>query len=214
MTEPPPKPLERNADPASDPCALLARARGGDSSSLGRLLDLYRNYLRLLARSQIGDVLRLKLEASDVVQEAFLEAHRGFAQFQGQSERELLAWLRRILVRNLADQARGQRREKRDLGREESLEVLLERSSVAAHEALAASASSPSAQAIRREQAVLFADALATLPDSYQEVMTLRHLDRLGFEEIAARLGVSSGAVRMLWVRAMEMLRRRLEADP
>lgn len=211
MNEPPQTPPGATASSAPDPCALLERARGGDPSSLGRLLDLYRNYLRLLARSQIGDVLKLKLEASDVVQETFLEAHRGFAQFQGQSERELLAWLRKILVRNLTDLARSHRREMRDVRRDESLEVLLERSSVAAHEALAASASSPSAQAIRREQAVLFADALMALPDNYQEVMTLRHLDRLGFEEIAARMGLSSGAVRMLWVRAMEMLRGRLE---
>ena len=77
------------------PEQLIVQARGGDQAALGRLLELYRNYLRLVARSLIGAALRVKLEPSDLVQETFLKAHRDFAGFAGRSEPELVAWLRR-----------------------------------------------------------------------------------------------------------------------
>ena len=107
---------------------LLERARGGDLDAFGELLAQYRNYARLLARTLIGTTLRLRLDPSDLVQETFLEAHRDFPRFEGASEREVVAWLRRILVRNLADQARRQKAGLRDYRRQESLEAALERS--------------------------------------------------------------------------------------
>src|SRR4051794_31655487 len=88
------------------PERLLEQARAGDEAALGRLLELYRNYLGLMARSLIGRALRAKLDPSDVVQETFLEAHADFNQFLGQGEPALVAWLRSILVHRLADMAR------------------------------------------------------------------------------------------------------------
>jgi RNA polymerase sigma-70 factor (ECF subfamily) len=188
------------------PEILLARARGGDAAALGHLLELYRNDLRLVARSLLGRVLRLRLDPSDLVQETFLDAHRDFAQFTGAGEPELLAWLRRILARNLADQARRHRAPGRDPRREESLEALIERPGDDAHELLAGRlpSPSPSAQASRRERAVLLADALADLPADYRDVILLRNFEHLPFDQVAARMGRSPGAVRMLWARALE----------
>ncbi|HEX4588387.1 MAG TPA: helix-turn-helix domain-containing protein, partial [Gemmataceae bacterium] len=60
---------------------LLARARSGEPEALGRLLERYRSYLAILARVQIGRRLQRKVEESDLVQETFLEAHRGFGRF-------------------------------------------------------------------------------------------------------------------------------------
>ena len=114
------------------------------SQALGRLLELYRNYLRVVARAMIGQALRVRLDASDLVQETFLKAHREFRQFLGSSEPELTAWLRQILVHTLANQARHHRRQGRDYHRDEPLEVLLERSSSGVQRALAAPLSSPS----------------------------------------------------------------------
>lgn len=193
------------------PEVLLQRARAGDSGARGRLLDLYRNYLRILARTQIDTALRVRLAPSDLVQETLLEAHRDFQQFVGSTEKELLVWLRRILVRNLADQVKRHQARGRDWRRQESLEALLDRSSQSAEEALARGISTPSAQAARREQAVLLADALADLPADYRDVIVLRNLEHLKFEEIAGRMGRSTGAVRMLWARALEKLSRAME---
>src|SRR5689334_22868117 len=78
---------------ASRPEQLLALARTGDGPSLGELLELYRGYLSLLARMQIGRRLQGKVDAADLVQDTFLDAHRGWANFRGTSEGELLAWL-------------------------------------------------------------------------------------------------------------------------
>ena len=78
---------------------------------------------------------------------------------------------------------------------------MLDRSSAAVQQALAAPVSSPSSIAIRREQAVLLADALEKLPADYREVFILRNLEHIPFDQIAARMGRSSGAVRKLWTR-------------
>jgi RNA polymerase sigma-70 factor (ECF subfamily) len=199
--------------PTPDPMpeALLEQARTGRSAALGQLLELYRNYLRVVARAMIGQALRVRLDASDVVQETFLRAHKEFGQFLGRSEPELVAWLRQILVRTLANEARHHRRRGRDYQRDEPLEVLLERSSMGAQRALAAPLSSPSAIASRREQAVLLADALEKLPADYREVFLMRNLEHIPFEEIAVRMGRSAGAVRMLWTRTIKKLTQLLE---
>jgi RNA polymerase sigma-70 factor (ECF subfamily) len=193
---------------------LLERARGGDLAALGQILELYRNYLRLQARALIGGGLRVRVDPSDLVQETFLKAHRDFAQLVGRTEAELVAWLRQILVRSLADQAKRHQAKGRDYRRQESLETMLERSSIEAHEALSRGPSSAGSHAQRREQAVLLADALATLPADYREVILLRHVERLKFDEVAVRMDRSSGAVRMLWTRALERLHQALEDAP
>jgi RNA polymerase sigma-70 factor, ECF subfamily len=199
------------SDPIPD--LLLDQARTGDVPALGRLLELYRNYLRVVARTMIGQALRVRLDASDVVQETFLKAHQEFKNFLGGTEPELVAWLRQILVRTLANQARHHRRKGRDYQRDEPLEVLLERSSSAAQRALAAPLSSPSSLGRRREQAVLLADALEKLPADYREVFLMRNLEHIPFAEIAVRTGRSPGAARMLWTRTVKKLSQLLEED-
>jgi RNA polymerase sigma-70 factor (ECF subfamily) len=196
------------------PERLLELARRGDDSALGALLEIYRNYLKLVARSLIGAALRVKLEPSDLVQETFLKAHREFTQFAGRSEPELAAWLRRILVRSLANQVKHHRRLVRNHLRQESLEEHLDRSSRSIQMALASSISSPSEQASRREQAVLLADALDLLPDDYREAFIRRTLEHVPFPAIAEEMGRSAGAVRMLWVRAVKRLTQLLEEIP
>jgi RNA polymerase sigma-70 factor, ECF subfamily len=199
-------------NPTRTPEYLLERARCGDTEAFGQLLAQYENYLRLMARALTGATLKSRLGSSDLVQDAFLEAHRDFPGFAGRSEGELLAWLRRILARNLADSARHQMAGLRDHRRQQSLDSLINQSSTSVHEALAATASTASAVASRRERAVLLADALEALPPHYREVVILRNLDGLEFSEVAARMGRSSGAVRMLWARAIERLSEALEA--
>ena len=129
-------------------------------SPRGHLLELYRNYLRLMARALISQPLRVRLDASDLVQETFLKAHREFSQFLGSTEPELVAWLRQIQVRSLADQLKRHRAKGRDYRREEPMEVILDRSSQAIQSRLAAPLSSPSSRTSRREQVVLLANAL------------------------------------------------------
>jgi RNA polymerase sigma-70 factor (ECF subfamily) len=190
---------------------LLARARAGHDDCLGQLLEHYRNYLVLVARTQISLHLTARVSPSDLVQESFMQACSSFRQFRGTSEAEFLAWLRRILVRNiLAAFACHRRAQKRDTGREVSLQQLqtaLDRSSQQIQAKLAAAGSSPSVIAQRHELAVIVADRLAELPDHYREVIVLRNLESRSFDEIALRMGRTVSAVRKMWSRAIDRLR-------
>jgi RNA polymerase sigma-70 factor (ECF subfamily) len=193
---------------------LLLLARGGDCAALGRLLEVYRGYLSLLARLQIGRRLQGKVDAADLVQDTFLEAHRQFGRFRGSVEAELVCWLRQILVGLLANLVRrycGTQR--RDVTLERDLADELNRSSGVLDRGLAAPQSTPSKRAARREQAVLLADALERLPADYREVIILRHLEGLGFAEVADRMGRSVDSVKNLWARALAQLRRSLGAS-
>jgi len=204
--------MSRHEADSLETARLLDLARSGDGQSLGLLLERYRNYLSLLARVQIGRRMQGKLDVADVVQETFLDVHRGIAQFRGSSEGQFLAWLRQILVGILTNQVRryfGTKR--RDVRLERELQDELDRSSVALGAQLIAAQSSPSAQASRREQAVLLADAIGELPEDYREVIILRQLEGLSFPQVAQRMGRTEDSVKNLWARALAKLRRSLE---
>src|SRR5258708_4828712 len=110
----------------------------------GEALERYRDYLHLLARLRLPVALRGKLDPSDVVQEALLKAHKGRDQFQGTTEEEWAAYLRRILANSLADAVRAFARGKRDLAMERSLEAAVEQSAARWDEWLAADQTAPS----------------------------------------------------------------------
>lgn len=199
----------------SDTHSLLLQARGGNEAALGQLLESYSHYLTLLARLQIGRRLQGKADPADVVQETFLDAHRQFRNFRGVTEAELSAWLRRILAGQLTLLVRRYRGTKaRDVMLEQELGAQLDQSSQVLDRGLAASISSPSQHASRREQAVILADALGALPADYREVIILRHLESLSFTDVAQRMGRSEDSVQKLWVRALASLRGTLGGAP
>lgn len=191
---------------------LLEALRRGDATAQGEILLRYQPWLRLLARLEIDSRFQGKFDASDIVQQALLEACRALPQFRGQTEAELAAWLRQILAHVMAHEIRRYHgTQQRDLDREVSLDQSLAQSSQKLGEMLAVSGSSPSQQAARHEQELILADVLARLPDDYREVVILRNLEGLSHEEVAQRMGKSAGAVRMLWVRALARLRQELD---
>ena len=190
---------------------LLRRARAGDAPALGQLLENYRRYLALLARLQIDRWLQSKVDAADLVQETFLEAHRDFPQFQGATEAEWVNWLRQLLARNLADVVRRYRgSQRRDVRLERQLAAELDQSSRVLDGALVAKQSSPSQHAARQEQAVLLAEMLDRLPEAYREVLILHQLQDLSFPEVARQMGRSVDSVKNLWLRALARLGRLL----
>lgn len=188
---------------------LIADARAGDTAALGRLLELYRNYLRVLARVEIGRRLQGKVDASDVVQEAFLDAARYFPAFRGSGEAQFAGWVRQILAGTLANQVRRYAgTQARDVRLEVGLATDLDQSAAGLAAIPADPHSSPSHQAARGEQNRLVAEALGRLPDDYQTVIALRHLEGLTFAQVAERMGRTVDAVEKLWVRALAQLRR------
>lgn len=206
-------PLMREEPEPRPPERLIAQAQAGDGEALGRLLDSYEPFLQLMARMQVGRRLQGKLDGSDLVQETFLEAHRDFPRFRGRTEAELLAWLRQILARNLANAVRRYRgTQARDIGLERDIHRDFDESWKMLDAGLVAAQSSPSQQASRRERAVLLANALQRLPDDYREAIVLRHFELLSFPEVAARMGRTEDSVKKLWARALARLRAALES--
>lgn len=170
-------------------------------------LERFRPYLRILAEMHLDRKLRGRCEPSDVVQETLLEAHRDRAGFSGRTEAELAVWLRRILVHNLADLVRAEGAQKRDVERERSLEKLLERSSMGLGSLLADSGARPSAGAARREEALLLAESLETIPAEEREVVVLRYCRELTLREIAEEVQVSATQAARLLARGLRSLR-------
>src|SRR6516225_2661748 len=106
-------------EPGGDAARRLAEARAGSREALGQVLETFRGYLLLIADRELEPELRAKGGASDLVQETFLEAQRDFSRFHGNSAEELRAWLRRLLLNNVANFTRQYReRAKREVGRE------------------------------------------------------------------------------------------------
>jgi RNA polymerase sigma-70 factor (ECF subfamily) len=147
------------------------------------------------------------------VQDTFLAAHRDFAKFRGKTEGELVSWLRQMLAANLTDLLRRYGARRRDIRLERQLAAQLDKSSQDMEKSLAAKQSSPSRQAARREQAVLLAEALKSLPSQYAEVIILHHLEGLTFPEVARRMSRSLDSVKKLWMRALARLRRSVASE-
>jgi RNA polymerase sigma-70 factor (ECF subfamily) len=192
---------------------LLSLARGGADEALGEILSFYREYLKLLARVHIDRRLRSKIDASDVVQDTLLRAHRAFHQFAGCTEQELTAWLRRILATCLVDFTRRYRNTaRRQIDLEKGIDEELNESSELIASALVHN-NTPSESLAQRERVVLLANALAKLPRDYRDAVVLRHLENLSFPEIAVRMNRSVDSVKKLWMRGLSRLRAGWGAD-
>jgi RNA polymerase sigma-70 factor, ECF subfamily len=168
-------------------------------------LERFRDYLRLLARSQLDSLLARQIDASDVVQQTMLSAMANAEQYRGRSEADLLSWLRRILANTLIDAHRFHGRAKRDIARNRSLnESIFE--SFRRVELLAQSCSTPSQQAVKGEQLLRLPDALAALSDAQREAIVLHHLQGMKLTETAQIMGKSESAVCGLLHRGLKRL--------
>ncbi len=156
-------------------------------------------------------MLQGRVAPSDVVQETLLEAARDFPIFRGGTEAELLAWMRRILWHNLANEhRRNVGTAARSIGRE----VPLAETPPAPAQQEPLDEETPSANARTRERDEGLEQALARLPEQQRQALVMRSTEGLTFAQIGARLGCSAGAARKLWGRAAEELARLLGDHP
>jgi RNA polymerase sigma-70 factor (ECF subfamily) len=173
-------------------------------------LDQVRAWLRRAAGALLDGRLRGKIDPSDVVQDALLKALANREQFRGKTDAERRAWLRRILANTLADAVRrflaGQ---KRDVGREHSLDEAVRQSSQQLSAWLADGRTPPEEEVARKERLLWLAEGLAELPEDQRDAVRLKHLHGLSAGEVAARMGKTTAAVAGLLRRGLEALRRR-----
>jgi RNA polymerase sigma-70 factor (ECF subfamily) len=178
-------------------------------SELGRILDGFAQYLRLLARLQLSAHLAGKIDLSGVVQQTLLEAYQARAGFPSEPGRQA-AWLRRALARNLTDEIRRLGSRGQEWVAEQSLEQALESSSARLQALLAREESTPGRGAVRREQLARMAEALLELSEDQRVAVELHHLQGLSLADVGQRLGRSREAVAGLVFRGLKNLRARL----
>lgn len=196
-------------EPAHDAAGQLAAARAGSRDALGQLLETYRAYLLLVAQRELDPVLRVKGGASDLVQDALIDAVQGFEKFQGNGADDLRRWLRRLLLNNLVSHARHYRGAvKRDVLRE----VALGGASPSGAHALdpAAGTPTPSREMMAEEENEALRLALDRLPEEYRLVLLLRFQEELPYEEIGKLMELTPNAARKLWVRAVKRLQQEM----
>lgn len=184
---------------------LIHKARSGDEQARNELFHKVRAYIGFIARSHVESWIQAKVDSSDLVQQTLLEAHQGFSKFDGSTEGELLAWLKRILRNNATDFVRRFGADKRKANREVAIDAMNSSQFHGTRE-LAGDIETPSVIMAKREEEIEVANALASLPEDYQDVIVLRNLQRLPFAEIGERMNRSSAAVQMLWGRAIKRL--------
>ena len=193
---------------------LLNKARNGDAAARDELFDKCRNYVNIVARAQVESWLQAKVDASDLVQQTLLEAHRGLDGFRGNTEGEWLAWLRKILSNNTTDFIRRYKgAEKRRATKEVPLQMPLGDNSQEFFFDPSADIDSPSQIVMEHEREILLADAIAQLSEDHQEVVMLRNVQKLPFDEVARRMDRTRPAVQMLWMRAIKRLQQILKGQ-
>ena len=180
----------------NDPNALLADARQGNQEALGRLLEMYRPYLKTISRLKLSPSLQSRLDGSDLVQETALRAQRSINDFQGDTEEEFTAWLRRIMANVAASAGRYHGAQRRDIALERQLHESFDGSSRILEQALVNPGTSPSENTRRRERAVILAEVLEQLPRDYREVVMLRQFEGLSLTEAARRMGAPAAVCR------------------
>jgi len=198
MREPEPTPQTEGVK------SWIAEARAGCRLALDRLFGVCRAYLLAAARQDLGNALRTRIDAADVVQETLIEACRDFPHFRGRSEKDLLAWLRQILHNNLANE---RRRHIQTAMRSIHCEVSLDEVALGQLRDVArGDGESPSARAQAREENEALEQALRRLPDHYRQALVLHTWEELTFAEVGEQLHCSAEAARKLWGRAAEEL--------
>lgn len=186
------------------------------SDPLNVAFDRHRERLRRMVEIRMDHRLRKRIDASDVLQEAFLEAHDRYAAYLEGPEMPLLLWLRLLVGQRLVTLHRrhlGTRM--RDVAREAApLERGPEASSIALAELFVAEITSPSGAVMRNEFKDRVQSALADMDEMDREALTLRHFEQLSRSEVALTLGISESAAGKRYLRALRRLKKALNANP
>jgi RNA polymerase sigma-70 factor (ECF subfamily) len=194
---------------------LIDRAARGDDAARNQLLAQHRDRLKRMVAVHLDRRLAARVDPSDIVQEALLDAHRELSDYLRSRPLPVYLWLRQLAWHRLLKWHRAHIKvQKRSVGREEPWELALpEESAVQLAQCLMAAGTSPSRRLIRDELRRRVRDALEAAPPRDREILVMRHLEEMSAAEIAATLGITERAAKARHTRALERLRSLLEED-
>jgi len=188
---------------------LVADIKQGKEDAWQDLAQEIEDYLLLMARKHTPAAVRGQVNPSDIVQQTMMEVVKGIDGFRGNSTSEFYGWLTRILKNQSNLFARDLTRKKRDVKRQVSIDV--ENSATNAKMDLVDPALTPSSDAIERERTSLIEKAINALSPEHAQVVRLRNLEELSYQNVAERMNRSVGAVTKLWYRAMVSLKKEMD---
>jgi RNA polymerase sigma-70 factor (ECF subfamily) len=206
--------MDRTPEDSND---AIEQLKGGDRGALAEFFGKHRDRLRRMVELRLDPRLRGRLDASDVVQDAFLDVARDLEAYLADPKLPPLLWLRLHVGRRLTTLHRqhlGTRM--REAGREISLYhgALPEASSAALASMLLGRHTSPTQAAQRAERMLRVQEALNSLDPIDREVLALRHFEQLSRSEAAVVLGISQEAGAKRYFRALKRLKDVLAAMP
>jgi RNA polymerase sigma-70 factor, ECF subfamily len=196
---------------------LLEQARAGDQEALNALFARHRPRLRRMVDMRLDRQLQARIDASDVIQEAYVEVVTRLNEYLNQSSYPLLLWLRLIVGERLLKLHRHHLgAQMRDAGLEVSIYrgALPEASSAALAAQLLGRHTSPTQAAVRAERMMRLQEALNTLDAMDREVLSLRHFEELSLAETALSLGIEESAAAKRYIRALKRLKATLANMP
>lgn len=187
---------------------LIRQAVGGDRGALLKLLGRSRQPLCAYIAHKIPITLRGALDAEDVVQDAHVEVFRAIATFEPRGADSFDGWVRTIAARKLRDAVRRHRTAKRGGGRAGAgaISPAMEKSMIALLDLVAAPARTPSSVAAHAEGVEVLQAAMRQLPEDYRRALWMMHIQERSAADVAAELGRTEGAIRVLCHKARKRL--------
>ncbi len=189
---------------------LIPASREGEPEAREKLFSELRSYLESVADRNIDQGLKRKAGSSDIVQSSFMRILEKFDQFQGTTSVELKAWIKTIVVNEINGVRRSYKTDKRDKDREVSISPA-NSTSPGLHPV--DRNLTPSSRALKAEQNKKFHEILGQLSRSDAEVIRLRNVEMLSFNEIGKRMNRSEQAASQLWYRAILKFEEKLRAS-
>jgi RNA polymerase sigma-70 factor (ECF subfamily) len=186
--------------------SLLDRAAAGDPGALGELLARDRAALRGFVELHLDPATRARVDASDIVQEAHADMARQLPDYLARRPMPFHLWARKAAYNRLLNARRDHRAGRRDVRREAAPDP----SSLALARSLVDPGPSPSEAAAAREAAERIAAAVERLEEADREILLMRQVEHLPYDEVACLLGVTAEAARQRYGRALIRLRRAL----
>ena len=202
---------------SSETEALIRRVEGGDERALSNLFARYRDRLRRMVKLRMDRRLQGRLDASDVLQEAYLDVARRAGEYRTDPKMPVFLWLRLITGQRLmALHRKHLGAQMRDAAQEVSLHrgALPPASSISIAAMLLGRITSPTRAASRAEMQVRLQDVLNSMDPIDREILTLRHFEELGNRETAQVLGITKSAASSRYIRAVMRLKMELANIP
>lgn len=195
----------------------LRRAAAGDDEALRTLFEAHRDRLRRMVHLRLSRRLAGRVDDSDVLQEAFVDAARKLPEYAREPKLPFFLWLRHLTALKLAEVHRHHLgTQLRDADREVTLHRggLPMADSVSLAAQLLGTLTTPSQAAIKAETRLLVQEALNSMDPIDREVLALKHFEQLSTAEIAEVLGLSRAGAGSRYLRAIKRLRAILEQIP